>query len=118
MMMSGRRSERVAEAVRETLAHMLLRDLKDPRIGMVTLTSVQMSDDLRHAKVYFSCFGDQASQQQSLKGLQSAAGFIRRQLMRRLQLRYAPELAFHYDAGLEGAERVSHLLRTTDSADE
>ena len=114
----SRRAERVAEAVREELADMQLRDLKDPRIGMVTLTTVQVSDDLRHAKIYFSCVGDEATQQRSLNGLRSAAGFIRRQLMRRLQLRHAPELVFVFDTALAGAEHLSNLLRTARGTDE
>jgi ribosome-binding factor A len=110
--MSGRRAERVGEAIRAAIAGMLLRDLKDPRIGMVTLTGVRLSDDLRHAKVYFSCVGDAASRQRSLDGLRSATGFIRGQLMRRLQLRYAPELQFFFDPGLEASEQLAELLKT------
>ena len=70
--MSGRRPERVAEAIRDVIAEMLLREIKDPRIGMVTLTSVELTDDLRHAKVYFSCVGDEAARERSLHGLRSA----------------------------------------------
>jgi ribosome-binding factor A len=108
--MSGRRPERVGEAIRAAIAHMLLRDLKDPRIGMVTLTRVRLSDDLRHAKVYFSCVGDATSRQRSLDGLRSATGFIKGQLLRRLQLRYAPEVQFLFDPGLEVSEQLAGLL--------
>ena len=109
--MSGRRAERVGQAVREAIADMLLRDIKDPRIGMITLTAVEFSDDLRHARVYFTCIGDQATRQRSLSGLRSAAGFIRAQLTRRLKLRYAPEIDFVFDASVEGADRVATLLK-------
>jgi len=109
--MSGHRTERVGEAVRETIAEMLVRDLKDPRIGMISLTAVTMSDDLRHAKVYFSCLGDEAARARSLAGLRSASGFIRTQLMRRLQLRYAPDLVFEFDPSLGQADRIDQLLK-------
>lgn len=110
--MTLRRAERVAESVREVIADMLLRDIKDPRIGMITLTTVELTDDLKHAKVYFSCVGDEAVRQRSLSGLRSAAGFIRSQVTRRLQLRTAPELTFHFDPTLEAAERLAGLLKS------
>jgi ribosome-binding factor A len=109
--MSGHRPERVAEAVRETIADLLLREIKDPRIGMVTLTAVRLSDDLRHAKIYFSCVGDIAGRTRSLNGLRSAAGFIKRQLTRRLALRYAPEITFVFDPTLEASEHLAGLLK-------
>ncbi len=116
--MSGRRVERVGEAIREAIAAMLLREIKDPRVGMVTLTAVEVSDDLKRAKVYFSCLGDEAARQRSLNGLRSAAGFIKTQLTRRLKLRYAPELVFIFDPTVEGAERLAHLLRAAQPKDE
>ncbi|MFN8626867.1 MAG: 30S ribosome-binding factor RbfA [Candidatus Binatia bacterium] len=109
--MSVRRAERVAEAVRAVLADLLLREIKDPRIGMVTLTTVELTDDLKHAKVYFSCVGDAAARQRSLDGLHSAAGFIRAQVTRRLKLRYAPEMLFYFDPILETADRLTSLLK-------
>lgn len=109
--MSARRADRVAEAVREAIAAMLLRDIKDPRIGMITLTTVELSDDLKNAKVYFSCVGDAAARERSLNGLRSAAGFIKAQVTRRLKLRYAPGLTFLFDPSLEVADRIAHLLK-------
>lgn len=116
--MSGRRAERVGESIREAIAEMLLREVKDPRIGMVTLTTVQLTDDLRHAKVHFSCVGDPVARSRSLQGLRSASGFLRAQLTRRLQLRVAPELTFLFDPTLENAERLASLLARTHSKDE
>jgi ribosome-binding factor A len=116
--MTGRRAERVGEAIRDAIAEMLLREIKDPRIGMVTLTTVELTDDLRHASVYFSCVGDATAQQRSLSGLRSAAGFMRAQLTRRLQLRLAPELTFVFDPTLETAGRLSALLSDTHSKDD
>lgn len=109
--MTVRRADRVGEAVREVIADLLLRDLKDPRIGMITLTTVELTNDLKHAKVYFSCVGDDAVRQRSLDGLRSAAGFIRSQVTRRLKLRYAPDMLFYFDPTLEVADRLASLLK-------
>jgi len=116
--MTVRRAERVGEAVREVIADMLVREIKDPRIGMITLTTVELTDDLKHAKVYFSCVGDQGVRERSLHGLRSAAGFIRAQVARRLKLRYAPELVFQFDPSLETAERLAILLKNATAKDE
>lgn len=106
-----RRTDRVAEALQELIAELLLREIKDPRIGLVTITGVRVSPDLRHARVLFSRLGEASEREQSLAGLRSAAGFIRSQIARRLNLRVAPEIAFEYDPGLELAERVAKLLK-------
>ena len=116
--MSARRADRVAEAVREVIAELLLRDIKDPRIGMITLTSVEFSDDLKHARVYFSSVGDSTTRERSLSGLRSAAGFIRSQVTRRLKLRYAPDLTFLFDPSLEVADRVATLLKDARARNE
>ncbi len=113
--MSSRRVERVAEAVREVIAEMLLRDIKDPRIGMITLTAVELSPDLKYAKVFFSCVADEAGRQRSLSGLRSAAGFIKAQVARRLKLRFAPEITFLFDATVEEADRLATLLKDAAS---
>jgi len=110
--MSNRRAERVAEAVRDVIAEMLQREIKDPRIGMITLTTVRLSADLKHARVFFSCVADEAGRQRSLNGLRSAAGFIKGQIARRLKLRFAPEITFLFDATLEEADRLAALLKT------
>ena len=90
---------------------MVLRDLKDPRIGFVTITDVVMSPDLRQAKVYFSRIGTEAERAESQRGLQAAAGFMRRELGHRLALKFAPELRFFYDESLETGSRIDRLLR-------
>jgi ribosome-binding factor A len=107
-----RRTERVAEAIQELVAELLLREIKDPRIGLVTVTGVKVSPDLRHARIYFSCLGDDAGRAQTQRGLTSAAGFVRSQVARRLNLRVAPEIVFEFDASLEQAERVARLLKS------
>ena len=94
---------------------MLLRDIKDPRIGMITLTAVALSPDLKHAKVFFSCVADEAGRQRSLSGLRSAAGFIKAQVARRLKLRFAPEITFLFDATVEEADLLATLLKDAAS---
>jgi ribosome-binding factor A len=106
-----RRTDRVAEALQALVADLLLREIKDPRIGLVTVTGVQVTPDLRHARIFFSTLGDDAQRAQSLKGLTSAAGFVRSQVARKLNLRVAPEIVFEFDPSLEQAERVSRLLK-------
>lgn len=106
----SRRVERVAEALQEAVAELVQRELKDPRIGMITITRATVSPDLRQARVYFSRFGSDAERQRSLEGLRSAAGFVRTQVARRLQLRVAPEIRFEIDANIEYAARISELI--------
>ena len=95
-----------------------MRDIKDPRIGMVTITAVELSDDLRHGRIFFSCVGDEVARERSLKGLQSASGFIRAQVGRRLRLRYAPELTFLFDPTPEAAGRLASLLHSIRPEDD
>ena len=109
--MSGRRQERVGEAMRDVIAGLISREVKDPRVGMVTLTAVDVSPDLRHARVYFSCLGDAAQREKCLAGLQSAAGFLKGQVARQLRLRYAPDISFKLDPSLEQADRMASLLK-------
>lgn len=116
--MSGHRKERVGEAMRDVIAELLAREIKDPRVGMVTLTAVDVSPDLRHARVYFSCLGDEAERARSLAGMRSAAGFIKVQLARHLRLRYAPELTFLLDSSMEQADRMASLLKEIVPDDE
>src|SRR5215475_3829412 len=113
----SRRTDRVAEALQQLVADLLLRGIKDPRIGLVTVTGVKVSPDLRHARVYFSCLGDEARRAESLRGLNSAAGFVRSQVARSLKLRVVPEITFEFDPSLEQAERVSRLLKDTPPRD-
>ena len=109
----GRRPGRVAEMVLRELSLLLLRDLRDPRLRGVTLTSVRMSDDLRQGRVFFSHFEGSAHAADAIKGFQSAEGFIRRNIGRALGLRYTPQLDFEFDPGLENAARIEALLRET-----
>jgi ribosome-binding factor A len=112
-----RRPERVAEMVLRELSSMLLRDLKDPRLRGITLTAVRMTDDLRHARVFFSHLEGQPRAAAAIAGFKSAGGFIRRQVGRALGLRYTPELEFVFDPGPEHAARIDVLLRDVRRAD-
>lgn len=107
----ARRPERVAELVLRELSVMLARELKDPRLRGVTLTHVEMDDDLRHGRVFFSHLEGPERAQAALAGFRSARGFIRREIARTLNLRYAPELDFHHDRGIDRAARIEELLR-------
>ena len=107
----GRRPERVAEMVLRELSQMLLRDLKDPRLRGTTITSVKMTDDLRHGRVLFSHLEGHERAPEVIRGFKSAEGFIRRSIGRALSLRYTPEFDFEFDEGPERAARVDALLR-------
>lgn len=108
--MDYRRPNRVGGAIKEEISRMLLREIKDPRIGFVTVTKVKVSKDLRSVKIYFSAFGNQSVREDSLRGLNSAKGFMRRELGRRLRLRYAPDIVFSFDPSLEYMSRLSELI--------
>lgn len=108
--MSVRRVERVSQEIRDEVATMIGRELKDPRIGFVTVTRVELTPDLRFARVYVSVLGDKAQQEKSLEGLKQAAGFVRREVGRRLRMRLTPDVQFVYDKGVDATARVANLL--------
>jgi ribosome-binding factor A len=110
--MGSHRVERVAAQLRQEISEIMMRDLKDPRIGMATLTEVKLSPDLRNATVKVSVVGDADVRQAAIDGLEHAKGFIRRELGARLSnLRFAPDLRFQLDEGVAYSVRVSQLLR-------
>jgi ribosome-binding factor A len=109
--MQGRRIDRIEEQFRIELSQIIERDIHDPRIGFVTVTAVKVSTDLSHARVSISSLGNADERKKTLQGLRSAAGFIRRDLSRRLHhLRRIPELTFEYDETLEKENRIEALL--------
>jgi ribosome-binding factor A len=109
--MAGGRMRRVDEAVREVLSDAIATDLKDPRVGFVTVTAVKTSRDLRHARVYVSVLGDEPSRAASLEGLRSAHGFLQGALSRQLKLKHTPTLRFEYDETVDRAARLAELLK-------
>ncbi|HEY7710350.1 MAG TPA: 30S ribosome-binding factor RbfA [Candidatus Entotheonella sp.] len=118
--MASYRPARVGELIQAELATLLTRGLKDPRLEMSTVSYVEVTSDLRHARVYISRLGSEAEQDAMLQGFQRAAGFIRGQLGRRLKLRYIPQLTFELDTGIAYGVRISSMLNklTATSATE
>ena len=101
---------RVDEAVREVLSDAVAKDLKDPRVGFVTVTDVRTSPDLRHARVYVSVLGTPEEREASLAGLRSAHGYLQGRVGGELRLKHTPQLEFHYDDTAERAQRLERLL--------
>jgi len=97
--------------MRGEISEILLKELKDPRIGFVTITKVAVTDDLRQAKVYYSVFGGEKEKGDSFQGLESATGYIKRELGRRMRLKYMPEITFLFDDSLEYGAHIEELLR-------
>ncbi|HEY7631621.1 MAG TPA: 30S ribosome-binding factor RbfA [Thermoleophilaceae bacterium] len=108
--MPGSRMRRVNEAVREVLSGHITEDLKDPRIGFVTVTGVETSPDLRHARVYVSVLGSDDQKADALKGLQSSAGFLQAKVAQELRMKHTPTLEFHYDDSVDRGMRITELL--------
>jgi ribosome-binding factor A len=106
-----KRSQRLGELILVEISDLITRDIKDPRVGFVTFTRVEMSDDLRYAKVFVSSLGSEQEKARTLQGLSSATGYIRRHLGRALHLRYTPEITFLIDASLEHGAKIAQLLR-------
>lgn len=106
------RVERVAEQMKKEIAQILQDELKDPRLGagLVTVTGVELSSDLRYAKVYVSIYGDAAQKKEALEGLARATSFVRREVGQRLRLRHTPEIAFKFDASIEHGDHINRLL--------
>jgi ribosome-binding factor A len=110
--MSSDRMRRVDEAIRQVIGDALSSDLKDPRVGFVTVTDVRTSADLRHARVYVSVLGEQAERESTLDGLRSAHGYLQRRIAAELHLKRTPTLTFAYD---DTAERAMHLDALLDT---
>lgn len=108
--MGSRRVLKVASAIREVVGMAILTDLRDPRIKDVTVTFVEVSSDLRHAKVHVSVMGDEKQQQLSLRGLQAAAGFLQAKINNRIETRYTPRLQFVLDQGVKHSLAVARIL--------
>lgn len=109
--MEFKRSHRVSESIHKEITALLIKGLKDPRIGFVTITGVEVSSDMRHARVFYSVMGDEESCKNTEKGLKSSVSYIRRELGKRLRMRYVPEIVFVIDKSLEYGNRIESLLR-------
>lgn len=107
----SRRTRQVGEFLREELTDIIRREVKDPRIGFMSVTRVDVTPDLRHAAVYISVLGTDQEREETLTALRSASGFIRHHLKPRLRMRQIPELEFRDDRSMEHAERIARTLR-------
>lgn len=106
------RNQRVAEQMKKEIAQILRGELKDPRLGagLVTVTGVELSNDLHYAKVYVSIYGDENQKSQAMEALSRAASFVRHEIGQRLSLRYTPEITFKFDASIEHGDYINRLL--------
>ena len=113
--MATRRQRQVAELLHEEISQLIQHGIRDPRLGFVTVTGVDVSADLKNARVYVTVLGDESDAQSALEGLASAAGYFRHQMKQTLSLRYIPELKFKIDTSLEYGSHIEELLNTIKS---
>lgn len=111
VIMAGERRKRAGERIREEISELLLRKVRDPRIGFVSITEVDLSPDLRVAKVFYSVWGSELDRSQAAQGLRSAHGFIKRELASRIHLKFMPEILFVLDSSVEQGERMERIFR-------
>ncbi|MBN1464259.1 30S ribosome-binding factor RbfA [candidate division KSB1 bacterium] len=109
--MHYKRSDRVAAFIRQEVGSMLVRQIKDPALALITVTKTRVTDDLRHAKIYYSVYGDEQKKDAAAKALERAKGFMRTELGHRLTLRFVPEITFVFDDTTEYADHIEHLLK-------
>ncbi|GFO57366.1 ribosome-binding factor A [Geomonas sp. Red276] len=116
-----KRSDKVAEQIHKIISELLIKGLKDPRIGFVTITGVKLTTDMRQATVYFTVIGSDQEKKNTEAGLNSAKGFIRKELGHELMMRFIPEVQFKYDTSVEYGQHIEQILKeigTTDDGDE
>jgi len=109
--MQYRRADRVGDLIKEEISRIIQYELKDPGIGFVTITAVKLSDDLRHAKIFYSVLGDEKANKESSCALERACGFIQHEIGRRLRLKYTPEICFCFDPSVEYGAHIETLLK-------
>lgn len=109
--MQGQRAHRVGETIQKEISALLLRGLKDPRIGFVTITGVEVTPDLHLARVFYTVIGDEEARRESAAGLKSSAPYLRQQLGKVLRMKYIPDLLFQYDSSIDYGSRIESLLR-------
>lgn len=116
--MTKHRANRLAESLKEEISQLIRMELKDPRIGFVTLTSVDVAEDLAHAKVYVSVLGTEDEGKASLDALNRAAGFVRSELGKRIRLRHVPTIVFKYDPSIQHGAHIAKLLRDVGASND
>jgi ribosome-binding factor A len=109
--MGYQRSDRVGDLLVELIAELLRKEIRDPRLGTVTITAAKVTKDLRHARIYFNLLGGREDKREVLAGLESATGFIRSKVGKQLNLRFVPTLEFFYDETPDEAQRIEDLLK-------
>ncbi|MDO3376682.1 ribosome-binding factor A [Geoalkalibacter halelectricus] len=109
--MEFQRSHRVGDQIHKEISALLVKGLKDPRIGFVTITSVEVTPDLHLARVFFTVMGDEKARRESEAGLKNSTPYIRRELGKRLRMRYTPDLLFSYDTSVDYGSRIDKLLQ-------
>ena len=109
--MTSRRIQKAAEAIREVVSMAILTDLNDPRVRNVTVTYVEVSPDMRHAKVHVSIMGDESQQKLSFRGLESAAGYLQSKMAKQIETRYTPRLQFVLDMGVKRSIEMAKILK-------
>jgi ribosome-binding factor A len=114
--MTGDRMRRVDEAMREVLSDAITSEIKDPRVGFITVTAVETSPDLRHARVYVSVLGEEKARRRSLAGLESAHGYLQKRVAGELRLKNTPELHFLYDDSVDRGMRIQEILGSRGEA--
>ena len=111
MQSSGSRAERIADHIKDEVSQLLAFEVKDPAVGLLTVTHVRMTGDMGLAHVYYTLIGDEAERRRTARALDRATAFVRRRLAESLNMRRAPDVRFHYDENVERQERVETLLR-------
>jgi ribosome-binding factor A len=110
--MEGKRSDKVADLIRKEVSELFVKTVKDPRIGLITITRVTVTPDCRIARIHFSVPGSEEERDRSIQGIESAKGYIRRELARRLNLRYTPEIHFQFDPSIEYAIHIAEVIES------
>ena len=115
--MESPRAQRVGESIHKEISALLVKGLKDPRIGFVTITAVKVTPDLHLARVYFTVMGDEKARRESAAGLKSSVPFLRREIGKQLRMRYVPDLLFEYDSSIDYGNRIEALMRQINGGD-
>ena len=112
------RANRVGEQMKKELSDIISRKLKDPRVGFVTVTDVEVTGDLQQAKVFITVLGNDEQKEETLEGLEKANGFIRSEIGQRIRLRKTPEITFEYDESIEYGNRIESIIKKLHEEDE
>lgn len=116
-MSTRQRVQRVREEIKRAAAE-IIRNMKDPRIGFVSVTDVEVSNDLSHVKIFVSVYGDEEAKARTVEGLEAATGFVRSEIGRTVRMRHTPEISFRLDSSLERGARISQILAEISSSED